>query len=95
MKITMTKNKGLLKKTGNKVKSKSKREILLFLRSREETTEKNREQVSSSANIWERVVNEIDIKSAKTGYHTRDVSRMKELLLSLRKDASAPGNIIA
>ncbi|KAG0743556.1 hypothetical protein G6F57_000615 [Rhizopus arrhizus] len=64
-------------------------------RSREETTEKNREQVSSSANIWERVVNEIDIKSAKTGYHTRDVSRMKELLLSLRKDASAPGNIVA
>ncbi|KAG1172433.1 hypothetical protein G6F70_002557 [Rhizopus microsporus] len=64
-------------------------------RAREESTEKNRENISSSSNVWERVVSEIDIKSAKTGYHTRDVSRMKELLLDLRKDTSAPGNVVA
>lgn len=40
-------------------------------------------------------MSEVDIKSAKTGYHTRDVSRMKELLLDLRKDTSAPGNVVA
>ncbi|KAI9248401.1 clathrin light chain [Sporodiniella umbellata] len=64
-------------------------------RAREETTEKSREQVSSSSNVWERVLSEIDIKSAKTGYHTNDVSRMKDLMLDLRKDSSAPGNIVA
>ncbi|KAG1464780.1 hypothetical protein G6F56_005013 [Rhizopus delemar] len=66
-----------------------------YFRAREESTEKSREQVSSSSNVWERVVSEIDIKSAKSGYHTRDVSRMKDLMMDLRKDASAPGNIVA
>ncbi|KAI9486633.1 MAG: clathrin light chain [Benjaminiella poitrasii] len=63
-------------------------------REREENHEKSREQVQTSANVWERVTREIDTTNAKTGYHTKDVSRMKELMFDLRKDAKAPGNIV-
>ncbi|KAF1804254.1 clathrin light chain [Mucor lusitanicus] len=63
-------------------------------REREENTQKNREEVASSGNIWDRVAREVDISNAKTGYHTQDVSRMKELMLDLKRDEKAPGNII-
>lgn len=63
-------------------------------RERESTTEKSRNDVAASNNIWDRVSREIDGTNAKTGYHTRDVSRMKDLMFDLKKDAKAPGNII-
>ncbi|KAL9548578.1 hypothetical protein MBANPS3_005612 [Mucor bainieri] len=63
-------------------------------REREENTQKNREEVASSGNIWDRVAREVDISNAKTGYHTQDVTRMKELMLDLKRDEKAPGNII-
>ncbi|KAG2221921.1 hypothetical protein INT45_013257 [Circinella minor] len=62
-------------------------------REREENYLKDRED-ASSANIWERVVREFDVTNAKTGHHTRDVSRMKQLMLDLRKDSKAPGTIV-
>ncbi|KAL0141036.1 clathrin light chain [Mucor lusitanicus] len=58
-------------------------------REREENTQKNREEVASSGNIWDRVAREVDISNAKTGYHTQDVSRMKELMLDLKRDEKA------
>ncbi|KAI9339730.1 clathrin light chain [Pilaira anomala] len=63
-------------------------------REREETTVKNRDDVAASSNVWDRVTREVDTSNAKTGYHTRDVSRMKELMLDLKRDTKAPGNII-
>ncbi|KAI8372188.1 clathrin light chain [Blakeslea trispora] len=63
-------------------------------REREETHQKSNEQVASSGNIWERVVKEVDVTNAKTGYHTQDVSRMKDLMLDLKRDSKAPGNIV-
>ncbi|KAI8336506.1 clathrin light chain [Chlamydoabsidia padenii] len=63
-------------------------------RAREETYQKDREETSTSNNIWERVVREFDVTNAKSGHHTRDVSRMKEVMLDLRKADNAPGNII-
>lgn len=67
---------------------------MLFNREREETTVKNRDDVAASSNVWDRVTREVDTSNAKTGYHTRDVSRMKELMLDLKRDSKAPGNII-
>ena len=64
-----------------------------YNREREENYLKDRED-ASSANIWERVVREFDVTNAKTGHHTRDVSRMKQLMLDLRKDSKAPGTIV-
>ncbi|OBZ86101.1 Clathrin light chain [Choanephora cucurbitarum] len=63
-------------------------------REREEVHQKSIEQVASSGNIWERVVKEVDATNAKTGYHSHDVSRMKELMVDLKRDSKAPGNII-
>ncbi|CAO3591790.1 unnamed protein product [Absidia cylindrospora] len=64
-------------------------------RAREENYQKDREETSTSNNIWERVAREIDVTNAKSGYHTRDVSRMKQVMLDLRKADNAPGNIIS
>ncbi|GAA5816354.1 hypothetical protein MFLAVUS_009882 [Mucor flavus] len=63
-------------------------------REREETTVKKRDDVAASSNVWDRVTREVDTSNAKTGYHTRDVTRMKELMLDLKRDTKAPGNII-
>lgn len=68
--------------------------IIYRYREREENTQKNREEVASSGNIWDRVAREVDISNAKTGYHTQDVTRMKELMQDLKRDEKAPGNII-
>ncbi|KAI9493156.1 clathrin light chain [Zychaea mexicana] len=62
-------------------------------REREENYLKDREE-ASSANVWERVVREFDVSNAKSAHHTRDVSRMKQLMLDLRKDPKAPGTIV-
>ncbi|KAI7880003.1 hypothetical protein K492DRAFT_147744 [Lichtheimia hyalospora FSU 10163] len=62
-------------------------------REREEQHQKEREE-ASSANVWERVVREFDVSNTKSSFHTRDVSRMKQLMLDLRKDANAPGTIV-
>ncbi|ORZ19456.1 clathrin light chain [Absidia repens] len=64
-------------------------------RAREENYQKDREETSTSNNIWERVAREIDVTNAKSGHHTRDVSRMKQVMLDLRKADNAPGNIIS
>ncbi|KAI7874794.1 clathrin light chain [Mucor mucedo] len=63
-------------------------------REREELVVKSRDDVAASSNVWDRVAREVDTSNAKTGYHTHDVSRMKELMVDLKKDAKAPGNII-
>ncbi|KAI8973505.1 clathrin light chain [Mycotypha africana] len=63
-------------------------------REREDTNDKKRDEVSSSANVWERVAREVDLTNAKTGYHTHDVGRMKELMMELKRDTKAPGNIV-
>ncbi|GAA5805781.1 clathrin light chain [Helicostylum pulchrum] len=63
-------------------------------REREETTVKKRDDVAASSNVWDRVTREVDTTNAKTGYHTRDITRMKDLMLDLKRDTKAPGNII-
>ncbi|KAL0073930.1 clathrin light chain [Phycomyces blakesleeanus] len=62
-------------------------------REREENYQKDREE-AASANVWERVAREVDTSSGKANQPTRDVSRMKDLMLDLRKDPKAPGNIV-
>lgn len=68
-------------------------EQTIFTREREEQLQKEREE-ASTANVWERVVREFDVSNAKSSFHARDVSRMKQLMLDLRKDANAPGTIV-
>lgn len=53
-----------------------------FLAKRDETT--------SGGTSWERIVKLIDTKDTKAVRGDRDVSRMRELLLSLKKDKNAP-----
>lgn len=65
-----------------------------YHREREELVVKSRDDVAASSNVWDRVAREVDTSNAKTGYHTHDVSRMKELMVDLKKDSKAPGNII-
>lgn len=66
-----------------------------MIREREENVLKNREQSTNNANIWTSVAREFDISNAKAAYPTRDVSRMKSMILDLKKDQNAPGTIIA
>ncbi|KAI8067815.1 clathrin light chain [Gongronella butleri] len=63
-------------------------------RAREEAYQQEREQVSSSANVWERVVREFDVNSNNAKQQSRDVSRMKQIMLDLRKSDNAPGTIV-
>lgn len=65
-----------------------------MFREREELVVKSRDDVTASSNVWDRVSREVDTSNAKTGYHTQDVSRMKELMVDLKKDSKAPGNIV-
>jgi hypothetical protein len=65
-----------------------------LFREREELVVKSRDDVTASSNVWDRVSREVDTSNAKTGYHTQDVSRMKELMVDLKKDSKAPGNIV-
>ncbi|EPB86626.1 hypothetical protein HMPREF1544_06602 [Mucor circinelloides 1006PhL] len=64
-------------------------------REREDKMLKSREESSASTNIWNSVSREFDISNAKAAYPTRDVSRMKGIILDLRKDQNAPGTIIS
>jgi hypothetical protein len=66
----------------------------VYCRAREETRVKQRDDVSSSANIWERVSSEVDTSNAKSGFHSQDVTRMKDLIVDLKRDKAAPGNIV-
>lgn len=64
--------------------------------------EENREREAKHAlkrqetpsNIWTSVVSEINLTNTKAAFPTRDVTRMKSILLDLRKDQNAPGTII-
>ncbi|KAI7869946.1 clathrin light chain [Spinellus fusiger] len=62
-------------------------------REREESYQKDREE-AATANVWERVSREVDTSASKAQLPTRDVSRMKDLMLDLRKDPKAPGTIV-
>lgn len=59
-------------------------------REKEENDQNEREKAASGT-VWERITREIDLKSTSS---TRDVSRMKQLMLDLRKDSRAPGTIV-
>ncbi|ORX59781.1 hypothetical protein DM01DRAFT_1381300 [Hesseltinella vesiculosa] len=63
-------------------------------RAREEAHQKERDEVSTANNVWERVVREFDIGNVKGNSQTRDVSRMKQIMLDLRKSDNAPGTIV-
>jgi hypothetical protein len=67
--------------------------IFAVNREREQQNLKSRE-VSTTDNIWQSVVREFDVSNAKKAYPTRDVSRMKSIILDLKKDQNAPGTII-
>ncbi|KAI8876139.1 hypothetical protein K501DRAFT_289043 [Backusella circina FSU 941] len=71
-----------------------KQKIIEENRAREETRIKQRDDVNSSANIWERVASEVDTSNAKSGFHAQDVTRMKDLIVDLKRDKAAPGNIV-
>ncbi|KAG9286322.1 hypothetical protein G9A89_014309 [Geosiphon pyriformis] len=63
----------------------NKREEEAFIRERDNIT---------SGTTWERVcktLNLVSVQSKSTSKHERDVSRLKELLLDIKKDENAPG----
>jgi hypothetical protein len=47
--------------------------------------------MAASGTVWDRITREID---PKTNTNTRDVSRMKQLMMDLKKDSRAPGTIV-
>jgi len=49
---------------------------------------------TTSGTVWERVVKEIDTINPKSNKNQRDTSRMKNLMLDLKKDPKAPGTFI-
>jgi len=63
----------------------NKQDEEMFLRERDDLT---------SGTSWERICKHIDLSTAQsksTNRHVKDVSRFKEMLLSLKKDEKAPG----
>ncbi|KAI8983744.1 clathrin light chain [Pilobolus umbonatus] len=48
----------------------------------------------TSDNVWGRVHSLINSTHLKADYHSKDVGRMKDLILDLKKDTKAPGNIV-
>ncbi|CAB4388832.1 unnamed protein product [Rhizophagus irregularis] len=59
----------------------------------EETFLRERDDLTSGT-AWERICKQVDLSTAQsktTNKHVKDVSRFKELLLSLKKDEKAPG----
>ncbi|GBB93492.1 hypothetical protein RclHR1_02180034 [Rhizophagus clarus] len=59
----------------------------------EETFLRERDDLTSGTS-WERICKQVDLSTAQsksTNKHVKDVSRFKELLLSLKKDEKAPG----
>jgi hypothetical protein len=66
---------------------------LKFIRQDEETFLRERDDLTSGTS-WERICKQVDlstVQSKTTNKHVKDVSRFKEMLLSLRKDEKAPG----
>jgi len=49
---------------------------------------------TTSGTVWERVLKEVDVVNPKTNKNQHDTSRMKALMLDLRKDPKAPGTFI-
>lgn len=60
------------------------------IRKEQEEYLSKRDETTSGGTSWERIVKLIDTKDTKAVRGDRDVSRMRELLLSLRKDKNAP-----
>ncbi|KAJ2959623.1 hypothetical protein NQZ79_g4922 [Umbelopsis isabellina] len=60
-------------------------------REKEENEQSERDKAASGT-VWDRITREID---PKTNTNTRDVSRMKQLMMDLKKDSRAPGTILA
>ncbi|RIA78955.1 clathrin light chain [Glomus cerebriforme] len=59
----------------------------------EETFLRERDDLTSGTS-WERICKQVDLSTAQsktTNKHVKDVSRFKEMLLSLKKDEKAPG----
>ena len=64
-----------------------------FIRQDEEMFLRERDDLTSGTS-WERICKQIDLSTAQsktTNRHVKDVSRFKEMLLSLKKDEKAPG----
>jgi hypothetical protein len=60
------------------------------IRKEQEAFLAKRDETTSGGTTWERIVKLIDTKDKAAIRGGRDVSRMRELLLDLRKDADAP-----
>lgn len=70
--------------------AKRDREIARVRKEQEEYLAK-RDETQSGGTTWERIAKLIDAKDkGSAAYGGRDVSRMRDLLLNLRKDANAP-----
>ncbi|OZJ06771.1 hypothetical protein BZG36_00385 [Bifiguratus adelaidae] len=62
-------------------------------RHREGAFQEQREDTTSGT-VWERVTNQIDLSNPKANRNTREVSRLKSLMLDLKQDSKAPGTIV-
>lgn len=51
----------------------------------------SRDETLSGGTTWERIVKLVDTNDKTASKNGRDTNRMRELLLSLRKDQRAPG----
>ncbi|ORY84805.1 clathrin light chain [Protomyces lactucae-debilis] len=60
------------------------------IRKEQEAFLAKRDETTSGGTSWERIVKLIDTKDKAAVRGSRDVSRMRDLLLDLRKDADAP-----
>ncbi|CAO3687690.1 unnamed protein product [Umbelopsis vinacea] len=67
-----------------------KQKAIELNREKEDNDQSEREKAASGT-VWERITREIDFKSTSS---SRDVSRMKQLMMDLKKDSRAPGTIV-
>lgn len=62
-----------------------RRQEAAYLATRNDTT---------SGTVWDRVTREVDLSNPKANRNTRDTTRLKQLMLDLKKDPKAPGTIV-
>lgn len=63
---------------------------IVSIRKEQEEFLAKRDETTSGGTSWERIAKLIDTKDTKAVRGDRDVSRMRELLLTLKKDKNAP-----
>ncbi|RUS24156.1 clathrin light chain, partial [Jimgerdemannia flammicorona] len=50
---------------------------------------------TTSGTVWDRAMREMDLSNLKANRNVRDTTRLKQLMLDLKKDSKAPETIVS